>query len=87
MYQRILIAVDGSDTSYLALGHAVQLARTNVAIVESLPHEVGHVLGMLLLYVRLARSEEHDALKRFGESYRRYQAETPAFFRALLRGR
>lgn len=27
MYQRILIAVDGSDTSYLALGHAVQLAQ------------------------------------------------------------
>jgi nucleotide-binding universal stress UspA family protein len=27
MYQRILIAVDGSDTSYLALDHAVQLAQ------------------------------------------------------------
>ena len=35
---------------------------------------------LLILYVRLARSEEHEALKRFGESYRRYQAETPAFF-------
>ena len=27
MYQRILIAIDGSDTSYLALDHAVQLAQ------------------------------------------------------------
>jgi len=27
MYQRILIAVDGSDTSYLAMDHAVQLAQ------------------------------------------------------------
>ena len=35
---------------------------------------------LLILYVRLARSEEHEALKRFGESYLRYQAETPAFF-------
>lgn len=26
MYQRILVAIDGSDTSYLALDHAVQLA-------------------------------------------------------------
>jgi protein-S-isoprenylcysteine O-methyltransferase Ste14 len=35
---------------------------------------------LLILYVRLARSEEHEALKRFGESYLHYQAETPAFF-------
>ena len=31
MYQRILIAVDGSDTSYLALDHAVQLAQSQRA--------------------------------------------------------
>jgi protein-S-isoprenylcysteine O-methyltransferase Ste14 len=35
---------------------------------------------LLVLYVRFARAEEHEALKRFGESYRRYQAQTPAFF-------
>ncbi len=35
---------------------------------------------LLFVYVRLARREEHEALKRFGESYQRYQAETPAFF-------
>jgi len=42
---------------------------------------------LLVLYVRLARSEEHEALKRFGESYRRYQAETPAFFPRIFRRR
>ena len=35
---------------------------------------------LLVVYARLARQEEHEALKRFGESYRRYCIETPAFF-------
>jgi len=34
---------------------------------------------LVFLYVRLARREEQEALARFGESYRRYQAATPAF--------
>ena len=42
---------------------------------------------LLVLYVRLARGEEHEGLKRFGESYLRYQAETPAFFPRIARGR
>jgi len=42
---------------------------------------------LLLLYVRLARSEELEALKRFGESYRSYQTETPAFFPRVFRRR
>ena len=35
---------------------------------------------LLFIYVHLARREEQDALARFGEPYRRYQTETPAFF-------
>jgi methanethiol S-methyltransferase len=35
---------------------------------------------LVFVYVRLARGEEQEALARFGEPYRRYQAETPAFF-------
>ena len=35
---------------------------------------------LVFVYVRLARREEREALARFGETYRRYQVETPAFF-------
>ena len=35
---------------------------------------------LVFVYVRLARREEQEALARFGEPYRRYQAVTPAFF-------
>ena len=35
---------------------------------------------LLLVYVRLARREEREALARFGETYQRYRARTPAFF-------
>ena len=34
---------------------------------------------LIFVYVRLARREEQEALARFGESYRRYQAATAAF--------
>lgn len=35
---------------------------------------------LVLMYVRLARSEERVALKEFGEAYTRYVARTPPFF-------
>jgi len=35
---------------------------------------------LVYMYVRLARREEKDAIAEFGEPYRRYTAETPAFF-------
>jgi len=35
---------------------------------------------LVYMYVRLARREEMDAIAEFGEAYRRYTAETPAFF-------
>ena len=35
---------------------------------------------LVYMYVRLARREEQDAIAEFGEPYRRYIAETPAFF-------
>jgi methanethiol S-methyltransferase len=35
---------------------------------------------LVLFYVRRARREEQEAVERFGEDYRRYQAATPAFF-------
>lgn len=34
---------------------------------------------LLIVYARLARSEEEDALTEFGEDYRRYRERTPAF--------
>jgi protein-S-isoprenylcysteine O-methyltransferase Ste14 len=34
---------------------------------------------LLIVYARLARSEEKDALVEFGEDYRRYRDRTPAF--------
>ena len=40
---------------------------------------------LLLMYVRLARIEEREALAGFGDAYRRYAALTPAFFPAMHR--
>ncbi len=34
---------------------------------------------LVYMYVRLARREEQDAIAEFGEQYRRYMVETPAF--------
>ena len=38
---------------------------------------------LVLMYVRLARREERDALAELGESYARYAAQTPAFLPRL----
>lgn len=40
---------------------------------------------LLLVYVRLARSEERDAEARFGELWREYAARTPGFIPQLSR--
>lgn len=32
------------------------------------------------MYVHLAREEEREALKQFGDDYRRYMARTPGYF-------
>jgi protein-S-isoprenylcysteine O-methyltransferase Ste14 len=37
---------------------------------------------LVVMYVRLARREEREALTEFGEAYARYTANTPAFFPA-----
>jgi len=34
---------------------------------------------LVVVYVRLARREEQQALMEFGDAYRRYMAVTPAF--------
>lgn len=34
---------------------------------------------LVVMYIRLARREEHDALRNFGEAYAQYLAATPAF--------
>jgi hypothetical protein len=44
-----------------------------------------NVSGLVLMYARLARSEERDALKEFGEQYVRYAQTTPAFIPRLRR--
>jgi methanethiol S-methyltransferase len=35
---------------------------------------------LVVMYVRLARAEEREAITTFGESYRKYMAEVPGFF-------
>ena len=35
---------------------------------------------LVFMYVRLARAEEREVEREFGEEYRRYAARTPAFF-------
>src|SRR5712692_986678 len=40
---------------------------------------------LVIMYARLARQEEQDALAEFGEAYARYAATTPAFFLRLRR--
>ena len=35
---------------------------------------------LVFMYVRLARAEEREVERRFGDEYRRYAARTPAFF-------
>ncbi len=39
---------------------------------------------LMLMYVRLARQEERDARREFGEAYRRYAQAVPAFFPRLF---
>jgi protein-S-isoprenylcysteine O-methyltransferase Ste14 len=38
---------------------------------------------LVVMYVRLARQEEREVLKEFGEAYAHYAANTPAFFPRL----
>ncbi len=40
---------------------------------------------LVWMYVRLAKTEERDAIAEFGDAYRRYTAEVPAFFPRLDR--
>lgn len=40
---------------------------------------------LVFMYVRLARREERDAIAEFGDEYRRYRAQTPAFLPRLGR--
>ena len=40
---------------------------------------------LVVMYVRLARKEEREALAEFGEAYVTYAAQTPAFFPRLWR--
>ena len=39
---------------------------------------------LVVMYVRLARSEEREALAEFGPAYERYMQDTPGFFPRLL---
>lgn len=39
---------------------------------------------LIVIYVRLAKHEEQDALASFGEAYERYRKQTPAFFPRIL---
>ncbi|MGV6477757.1 methyltransferase family protein, partial [Azotobacter vinelandii] len=38
---------------------------------------------LLFMYARLAKSEERDTLAQFGDAYRRYMSEVPAFIPRL----
>src|SRR3546814_8365141 len=40
---------------------------------------------LVIMYIRLAKSEEREALAEFGDAYRRYAAEVPAFIPRISR--
>ena len=40
---------------------------------------------LVFMYVKLAQSEEHEALAEFGDAYRSYMAKVPGFFPRLAR--
>jgi methanethiol S-methyltransferase len=40
-------------------------------------------LVLVVMYVRLARIEEHEALREFGDEYRAYMRRVPAFLPRL----
>jgi len=40
---------------------------------------------LVWMYARLARAEERDAVASFGDAYRRYAADVPAFIPRLAR--
>jgi protein-S-isoprenylcysteine O-methyltransferase Ste14 len=39
--------------------------------------------ALVVIYLRLARTEEEEALARFGEAYRIYREATPMFVPAI----
>jgi protein-S-isoprenylcysteine O-methyltransferase Ste14 len=39
---------------------------------------------LTFMYVRLAKSEEHEAIAQFGNAYTSYMAEVPGFFPRLV---
>jgi protein-S-isoprenylcysteine O-methyltransferase Ste14 len=41
-------------------------------------------LVLVWMYARLAKREEQEAVVEFGDAYRRYAAQTPAFFPRLV---
>jgi protein-S-isoprenylcysteine O-methyltransferase Ste14 len=40
---------------------------------------------LVVMYVKLARNEEREALASFGDDYRRYMADVPGFIPHLAR--
>jgi protein-S-isoprenylcysteine O-methyltransferase Ste14 len=40
---------------------------------------------LTVMYVKLAKSEERDAIAEFGDAYRRYMAEVPGWLPSLQR--
>jgi len=46
--------------------------------VANLAHRAD-VPVLVVVYIRLARQEEQDAVREFGEEYLQYAARTPAF--------
>ncbi len=65
MYNRILVAVDGSETSNLALKEAIKLAKDQRAILRLV-----HVVDLTLIYIDLGAPfapEYEKALRAAGE--------------------
>ncbi len=42
---------------------------------------------LVVMYVRLARHEERDAVRDFGDTYRRYMSNVPGFVPRMARAR
>ena len=80
MYDRILVAIDGSDTSLLALSHAVELAKvfgsklTLLSVIDNfkLPFSAEYGLGAQESHERLVRSvleSLNDVTVELGEAH------------------
>lgn len=66
MYKHILVAVDGSDTSNLALQEAIKLAKENQAALR-LVHAVDETPAYMTMDIPYSIADYHKAMREVGQ--------------------